>query len=138
MIIESNCTEELICKSITHHHWSLFKMDYNDSWMEIADVANRILTDLNNPNLVLTGRLDGNKYSLEMNATYRIRGSISVEGGRVLEDEIIFRTVSPLSSPEQGCNVTPVEGFVLKTNFTANCSGWLREHANLTFSFRYR
>ena len=111
-------------------------MDYSDSWREVTDLANRILTDLNNPSLVLTGRLDGNKYSLEMNATYKIKGSIRVTGGRVLEDEITFQTASPLSIPKQGCKVTPVEGFVLKTNFTVNCSGWLAEHVNLTFGFR--
>ena len=139
MIIESNCTEEL-CKNITEHRWSLFKLeavDFSQYWIEITDLTNRILTELDNPSLVLAGKLEGNKYSLEMNTTYKIKGSIIVEGGSVQEDEIIFQTVSPLSVPEKGCNVTPVEGFVLTTNFTVNCSGWLMDHVNLTFTFRY-
>ena len=139
MIIESNSTED-IQKSITAYHWSLFKMspeDFIHSWKEITDLADRILTELDNPNLVLAGKLDGNKYSLEMNTTFKINGSIILEGGRVLEDEIIFHTVSPLPVPKKGCNVTPVEGFVLETNFTVNCSGWLVEHVNLTYTFRF-
>jgi len=106
-------------------------------WMEITDLTDRILTELDNPNLVLAGKLDENRYSLEMNTTYKINGSIILEGGRVLEDEIIFQTISPLSVPKKGCNVTPVEGFVLETNFIVNCSGWLAEHVNLTYTFRF-
>lgn len=139
MIIESNCTEEL-CKNITEYRWSLFKLgavDSSHSWMEITDLTDLMLTELDNPSLVLAGKLEGNKYSLEMNTTYKVKGSIIVEGGSVQEDEIIFQTVSPLSVSEKRCNVAPVEGFVLKTNFTVNCSGWLTDHVDLTFTFRY-
>ena len=139
MIIQSNTTEELQ-KSIIGYRWSLFKMSPEESglcWMEITDLTDRILTELDNPNLVLAGKLDENRYLLEMNTTYKINGSIILEGGRVLEDEIIFQTISPLSVPKKGCNVTPVEGFVLETNFIVNCSGWLAEHVNLTYTFRF-
>ena len=139
MNIESNTTGELQ-KSMIGHHWSLFKMSPKDSihsWMEITDLTDRILTELDSPNLVLAGKLDGKRYSLEMNTSYKINGSINLQGGRVLQDEIIFQTVSPLSVPEKGCSVAPVEGFVLETNFIVNCSGWLAEHVNLTYTFRY-
>ena len=139
MIIESNTTEELQ-KSIIGHYWSLFKIspeEFIPSWMEITDLTDRILTELDNPNLVLSGKLDGNRCSLEMNTTYKIKGSVILEGNRVLEDELIFKTALPLSGPEKGCNVTPLQGFVLDTIFTVNCSGWLAEHVNLTYTFRY-
>ncbi|KAJ7379891.1 hypothetical protein OS493_012650 [Desmophyllum pertusum] len=139
MIIESNCTGD-ICGKITRHHWSLFKMISEDSslsWVEIIDLDTRILTDLDNPSLVLTGRNNGNDYSLEMNTTYKISGSIMVAGGPLLDDEIIFRTVAPLSVPLQGCSVQPVEGFVFKTNFSVNCSGWHAENQFLTYKYSY-
>ena len=117
----------------------MFKVDAADSsqsWTEITDLSDRILTELDNPSLVL-GKLDENKYSLDMNTTYKIRGSIIMEEGRFMEDEIVFQTVSPLSIPNKRCSVTPVEGLVLETNFTVNCSGWAAKHSNLTYTFRY-
>ncbi|XP_078351488.1 polycystin-1-like protein 2 [Oculina patagonica] len=137
MIIESNCTGHL-CGKITHHHWSLFKrQDSNHSWVEIRDLAKRILTDLDNPSLVLAGKLGGNEYSLEMNTTYKIKGSITMEGGIEREDDITFQTVKPLSVPKKRCSVQPVEGFVLKTNFSVDCSGWHTENKYLTYNFSY-
>lgn len=138
MIIESNCTDEL-CKSISQHRWSLFKLDAADSsqsWTEITDLSDRILTELDNPSLVL-GKLDENRYSLDMNTTYKIKGSIVMEEGHFMEDEIIFQTVAPLSIPNRRCSVTPLEGLVLETNFTVNCSGWTTQYSNLTYTFRY-
>ena len=135
MIIESNCIGEL-CERITRYHWSMFKMTPADTWVEIEDLAQRILTDLDNPSLVLTGKLDEKEYSLEMNTTYKINGSITLEGGIAHADDIKFRTVAPLSVPMKGCNVQPDEGVVFMTNFTVDCSGWLKENANLSYDFR--
>lgn len=73
--------------------------------MEISDLTQRILTDLDNPSLVVTGKLGGNEYSLEMNATYKIKGSIMLQEGLVMEDNITFRTVAPLHVPMKRCNV---------------------------------
>lgn len=115
----------------------MYGADSKHSWVEVTNLTDRILTELDNPSIVLTGKLDGDRYSLEMNTTYKIKGTITVKGGRAEEDEITFQTVSPLSAPKRGCNVTPAEGSVLVTNFTVNCSGWLSEYANLTFSFGY-
>lgn len=108
-----------------------------DSWIEITDLTDRILTELDNPTLVLTGKLNGKQYSLEMSSTYKIIGSVIVKDEQEMKDDIIFQTVWPLSVPNEGCSVTPDEGFVLKTNFTVNCSGWFAEHVNLTYTFRY-
>lgn len=114
----------------------MFKMGPADTWVEIKDLAVRILTDLDNPSLVLTGKLDENAFSLEMNTTYMINGSITLDGGIVLADDIKFRTVAPLAVPIKGCNVQPDEGVVFTTNFTVNCSGWYKENANLSYDFR--
>lgn len=136
MIIESSCIGEL-CKTITRFHWSMFKMVPAGAWKVVEDLTNRILTDLDNPSLVLTGKLGGNEYSLEMNTTYKINVSVTLSRGLVLEDEITFRTVAPLSFPKNGCNVQPDEGFVLTSNFSVNCSGWQKESGNLSYEFRY-
>ena len=136
MIIESSCVSE-ICKAITGYHWALFKHGPANTWVEIEALAKRILTDLDNPSLVLSGKLGGNEYSLEMNATYKVNGTITLEDGSVLADFITFRTVAPLSVPVNGCNIQPVEGVVFATNFTVNCSGWYKENANLRYQFRY-
>lgn len=136
MIIESNCTGD-ICGTIARHEWSLFKReDSNLSWVQISDLAQRILTDLDNPSIVLAGKLGGNEYSLEMDTTYKIRGSIFTGEGIVLEDDLIFRTVKPISVPKKRCSVKPKEGFVLKTNFSVDCSGWHDENKYLTYNFR--
>lgn len=135
MIIESNCIGD-ICKTIARHDWSLFKrQDSGLSWVQITDLPERILTDLDNPSIVLAGRLSGNEYSLEMNTTYKIKASIIIEGGIVLEDDVTFRTVKPLSFPKKRCSVKPKEGFVLRTNFSVDCSGWHDENKNLTYNF---
>ena len=138
MIIESNCNGD-ICGTIARHEWSLFKRDdswLSSSWVQISDLAERILTDLDNPSIVLTGKMGDNKYSLEMNATYKIKASILIEEGIVLEDDLTFRTVKPLDLPKKRCSVKPKEGFVLKTNFSVDCSGWHDENKNLTFNYR--
>ena len=136
MIIESNCAGD-ICGKIVRHNWSLFKRDDSSlSWVQISDLAERTLTDLDNPSIVLTGKLGGNEYSLEMNATYKIKASIVIEGGLIIEDDLTFQTVKPLSVPKKRCSVKPEEGFVLKTNFSVNCSGWHNENKYLTYNFR--
>ena len=136
MIIESNCTGD-ICETIARHDWSLFKRgDSSLSWVQITDLPERILTDLDNPSIVLAGKLSGNQYSLEMNTTYKMKASIIIEGGNVLEDDLIFPTVKPLSVPKKRCSVKPTEGFVLKTNFSVDCSGWHDENKYLTYNFR--
>lgn len=136
MIIESNCTGD-ICGTIVRHNWSLFKIgDSTLSWVQISDLAERILTDLDNPSIVLTGKLGDNEYSLEMNTTYKIKASIIIEGGLIIENDLTFRTVKPLSVPKKRCSVKPKEGFVLKTNFSVDCSGWHDENKYLTYNFR--
>ncbi len=136
MVIQSNCTGDL-CGKITRHHWSLFqRQDSNHSWVEIPDLAQRILTDLDNPSLVITGKLGGNEYSLGMNATFKIKGSIMLQGGLVMEDNITFMTVAPLQVPMKRCRVQPEEGFVLKTSFSVDCAGWHAKNQHLTYNFR--
>ena len=135
MILESNCIGD-ICETIARHDWSLFKkQDSGPSWVQITDLPERILTDLDNPSIVLAGRLSGNEYSLEMNTTYKMKASIIIEGGIVLEDDVTFRTVKPLPVPKKRCSVKPKEGFVLRTNFSVDCSGWHDENKNLTYNF---
>ena len=140
MIIKSNYTGE-VCGNITRYHWSLFKRSFavfNYSWEEVTDLANRTLTGLNNPNLVLAGKLGVNTYSLEKSTTYKINSSVTVqEGDTFRSNEITFETVSPLPVPKRRCFVTPPEGFALETKFTLNCSGWQAQNKNLTYEFRY-
>ena len=104
--------------------------------MQIADLAERILTDLDNPTLVLTGRMKDNEYSLKMNTAYKIAASIKMAGGYFRDDSMVFQTVAPLEVPKEKCNVQPKEGFVMKTLFFVNCSGWRIGNDNLTFKFR--
>lgn len=141
MIIDSYCTGPL-CKNITQYRWSLFEespADFRHSWTEVIDLENRTLTDLNNPNLVLTGKLGGNEYSLEMNTSYKINCFITVEGGGKIPSfkAIFFQTVAPLSVPKKRCSVTPKQGYELETNFAVNCSGWHAKSVNLMYDFRY-
>lgn len=137
MVIESNCTGDF-CGKIARHHWSLFKReDSSHSWVQITDLAKRILTDLDNPSLVFTGKLGGNECSLEMNATYKIIGFIMLKGGVIMDDNITFMTVAPLHVPMKRCSVQPEEGFVLNTKFSVDCSGWHAVNQHLTYSFRY-
>ena len=75
-----------------------------------------------------------------MDTSYKINGSISVQGGNRVPslNEVTFQTVSPLLVPEERCNVKPGEGVALETNFTVNCVGW--QHKNdvgLIYDFRY-
>ena len=140
MIIESNCTGP-ICKSISSYSWTLFKSDpsnSNDPWTEIPDLPDRILTELDNPSVVLAGDLDAQEGTLEKNTSYKIKGSVHLEGGNVAEDEIVFQTIVPLSRPTENerCSIKPIEGLALETEFAVNCSGWHILNPSLTYSFR--
>ena len=100
------------------------------SWKEVSGL------EYNNPDLELI-----NKYSLKVNTSYKINGSIEVMKGKIKKkyssfNEITFQTMSPLLIPNNTCKVTPNEGFALETNFTVDCDGWQDQYANLTYTFR--
>ena len=103
--------------------------DVSGSWKEFSSL------DYNNPDIELISKL-------ELNTSYKIKGSIEVMKGKIKKkyssfNEITFQTMSPLITPNDTCKVTPNEGFALETNFTIDCDGWQDQYANLTYTFRY-
>ena len=132
-VIKSNCTGRL-CKNITRYEWTLFQLDSADVSRSSKEVSG---LEYNNPDLELIS-----SYSLKVNTSYKIKGSIEVMKGKIKKkyssfNEITFQTMSPLLTPNDTCKVTPNEGFALETNFTIDCDGWQDQYANLTYTFRY-
>ena len=116
----------------------LHSAEVNRFWKDVTDLDKRINTPNDNPVLELVGKIAKDEYSLKMNTSYKINGSIEVNGKKKYSslNEIRFETMSPLSIPNDTCKVTPTEGVALETNFTVDCTGWQYQYANLTYSFR--
>ena len=136
-IVESHCNGKL-CKNITLYEWHLFQRISTDGsryWKEVTDLDKRIETPRNNPNIVLRG---GEEYSLKMNTRYKINASVEVNGKKNYSslNETRFKTISPLSVPNNTCKVTPSVGVAYSTNFTVDCAGWQYQSANRTYSYR--
>lgn len=58
MVIESTCTG-LSCRAIQRYNWILYMLDpwaVNETWLQVTDLDERILTNLDSPTLVFKGR----------------------------------------------------------------------------------
>lgn len=58
MVIESTCTG-LSCQAAQRYNWTLFRLDpwaENETWIQVDDLEDKILTDLDSPSLVFKGR----------------------------------------------------------------------------------
>lgn len=102
--------------------------------MIVPNLEDRILTDINSPNLVIPG----DERLLEENTKYKIRVVVTLTTGFTYTQEITFITNSPPSilDGRGGCSVTPTEGLVLTTEFEISCSGWSDEDLPLNYEFR--
>lgn len=100
--------------------------------MIVPNLEDRILTDINSPNLVIPG----DKQLLEENTKYKIRVVVTLTTGFTYAEEIPFITNSPPRILDGGCSVTPTEGLVLTTEFEISCSGWSDEDLPLNYEFR--
>lgn len=109
-------------------------MSSKKDWIVVPNFEDRILTDINSPNLVIPG----DKQILEENTKYRIRVEVTLATGFTFAEEIMFITNSPprILDGRGGCSVTPREGLVLTTEFKINCSGWSDEDLPLNYEFR--
>ena len=78
------------------------------------------------------------EYSLKRNTSYKINGSIEVNGKKTYPslNEITFKTMPPLLVPNNTCKVTPSVGVAYSTNFTVDCAGWQYQSSNRTYSYR--
>ncbi len=103
-------------------------------WKNVPNLKDKILTDINSPNLVIPG----DKQVLEENNKYKIRVVVTLPNGFTFGEEIMFVTNSPprVSDGQGGCFVAPSEGFVLKTEFNFSCSGWSDDELPLNYEFR--
>ena len=109
-------------------------MAKND-WMEVPNFEDKILTNIDSPNLVIPG---GEKQILEENSSYKLRAIAILDNGFNIAEEMTFVTNSPPRVEEEngGCFVEPSEGFVAITKFNLSCFGWI--DANLPLSYEFR
>ena len=100
----------------------------------MPNLEDRIITDINSPNLVLPG----DKQLLEENTKYAIRIIATLTTGFKFAEEMTFITNSPprILDGRGGCSATPKEGLVLTTEFKISCSGWSDEELPLNYEFR--
>ena len=135
LILKSSCSGPL-CDIIIKYDWLLFKFKVSSTtdWMIVPNLEDRILTDINSPNLVIPG----DKQLLEENTKYKIRVVVTLTTGFTYAEEITFITNSPprILDGRGGCSVTPTEGLVLTTEFEISCSGWSDEDLPLNYEFR--
>ena len=135
LILKSSCSGPL-CDIIIKYDWLLFKLKVSSTtdWMIVPNLEDRILTDINSPNLVIPG----DKQLLEENTKYKIRVVVTLTTGFTYAEEITFITNSPprILDGRGGCSVTPTEGLVLTTEFEISCSGWSDEDLPLNYEFR--
>jgi len=118
------------------YDWLLLKRELSGKkeWIILPNLKDRILTDINSPNLVIPG----NEKILEENTKYTIRVVVTLSTGFTFAEEIMFITNYPprILDDRGGCSVTPREGLVLTTEFKISCSGWSDEELPLNYEFR--
>ena len=140
MVIESTCTG-LSCKTIKAYNWTLYKLDawsVNETWLEVEDLEDKILTELDSPSLVFKGKLNQWENSLFDDETYRLRGVVHLVDDSSEESEITFKTNSApyLIDYDLGCRVAPDVGYAVTTEFEIYCDGWYDEDLPLSYEFR--
>lgn len=135
LTLKSSCSGPL-CDRIVKHNWLLLKRKFSGekAWINVPNLKDKILTDMDSPNLVIPG----DKQVLEENNEYKIREVVTLPNGFTFAEEIMFPTNSPprITESRGGCSVTPSEGFVLTTEFNFSCSGWSDDELPLTYEFR--
>ena len=135
LTLKSSCSGPL-CDRIIKYNWLLFKrkLPGDKDWINVPNLEDKILTDINNPNIVLPG----NEEVLEENNDYKIRVVMTLANGFTFREEVMVVTNSPPRvSDGGGCLVTPHEGFVLTTGFNFSCSGWTDDELPLSYEFRW-
>ena len=136
LTLRASCSGPL-CNRIARYNWLLYKLQSSGDkyWIEVPSLEDKILTDIDSPNLVIPG--DGNV--LENSSKYKIRTIMTLSNGFTFAEELIFITNSPprIADERGGCSVTPNEGFVLTTKFNISCSGWLDDELPLNYELRF-
>lgn len=96
-----------------------------------------VLSDLDGPNLVITGNINEHVQSLEPSTTYEAKVAAFIGEEQVKEAQIIFSTNSPpFTYGNGGCSASPSQGFAFKTSFLVSCSQWHDPDLPLTYTFR--
>lgn len=135
LTLKSSCSGPL-CDRIFKYDWLLLKREFSreKDWIIVPNLEDRILTDINSPNLVIPG----DKQLLEENNKYKIRVVVTLANGFTFAEEVMFITNSPprILDGRGGCSVTPREGLVLTTEFKISCSGWSDGDLPLNYEFR--
>lgn len=105
-----------------------------EEWLEVPSFKNKILTDIDSPNLVIPG----DEQLLEKSSKYKIKTVVTLWNEFTFTEDFIFLTNSPprADSGRNGCSATPAEGFVLTTEFNISCLGWLDDDLPLSYEFR--
>lgn len=137
VVLTTSCTG-FRCHKVFKYNWELFQrktMAKND-WMEVPNFEDKILTNIDSPNLVIPG---GEKQILEENSSYKLRAIAILDNGFNIAEEMTFVTNSPPRVEEEngGCFVEPSEGFVAITKFNLSCFGWIDANLPLSYEFRY-
>lgn len=135
LTLKSSCSGPL-CDRIIIYDWLLLKRELSSKkdWKIVPNLEDRIITDINSPNLVIPG----DKQLLEENTKYAIRIVVTLTTRFKFTEEIMFITNSPprILGGLDGCSVIPKEGLVLTTEFKISCSGWSDEELPLNYEFR--
>lgn len=141
MVLESRCNGKS-CGAISTYHWSLFAGEIgrsNNSWIEIKGLKDLILTDVDSPDLVLTGKTSDSNHSLQNDKLYKAVLTAELDEGIKIQGEHQFETNSPprLRSGQKGCHVNPEHGAATVTEFVISCGGFYDDHLPLGYQFSY-
>ena len=121
------------CGGTLSYKWSLFQDISNTSnkihWVEVPEVQQLISTRLSSTTLVTYPRI------LAPGVLYKFVLSVKRYGGHPGYSEYQVTTNRP---PVEGtCNVSPVSGVTLTTEFTFSCTDWQDSDLPLQYEFIY-
>ena len=123
----------LSCGGSLNYKWSLFQDTSNTSdksqWVEVSEIQQLIRTRLSSTTLVTYPRI------LAPDVRYKFVLSAQRQGGYPGYSEYQVTTNSP---PVNGtCDVSPVSGVTLTTEFTFMCTDWQDPDLPLQYEYIY-
>ena len=125
------------CSNISRYTWSLYLITNNLSISKVRNI--RVQPQVDGKRVVIDdiSKLhdDTNKH-----VYYVVKAAVKLDDETAVEGNFSFVVNSPPKKldPEASCNVNPLEGEAISTDFLITCWEWHDVDKPLTYLFRYR
>lgn len=134
--LEASCQGEE-CTDISHYTWSLYLLNKTASESSFREVYNITIQDTSQ---VVIHDIFKLQDDTARNISYVCKVAVNVQGLIRIDADYSFVVNSPPErlTSEASCDVRPMEGEAIFTDFFITCWGWYDEDHPLNYEFRYR